>query len=80
MPGGMDTSYLTQQVNTIIGQLHTIWDEIGLPRNDRESRETELFAALSETLHNQLRLFNSYVYGHTIPGIYTDTFAARRMR
>ncbi|RMZ85569.1 hypothetical protein DV737_g607, partial [Chaetothyriales sp. CBS 132003] len=55
----MDTSYLTQQVNTIIGQLHTIWDEIGLPRNDRDSRETELFAALSETLHNQLRVFNS---------------------
>ncbi|RMD45000.1 hypothetical protein DV735_g126, partial [Chaetothyriales sp. CBS 134920] len=59
MPGAMDTSYLTQQVNTIIGQLHTIWDEIGLPRNDRDSRETELFAALSETLHNQLRLFNA---------------------
>ena len=61
MPGGMDTSYLTQQVNTIIGQLHTIWDEIGLPRNDRDSRETELFAALSETLHKQLGQFNSYV-------------------
>ena len=42
MPGGMDTSFLTTQVNTIIGQLHTIWDEIGIPRNDRESRETEV--------------------------------------
>jgi Ase1/PRC1/MAP65 family protein len=61
MPGGMDTSYLTQQVNTIIGQLHTIWDEIGLPRNDRDSREAELFAALSETLHKQLGHFNAYV-------------------
>ena len=55
----MDTSYLTTQVNTIIGQLHSIWDEIGIPRNERESRETELFAALSDTLHNQLRIVNS---------------------
>ncbi|RVX74182.1 hypothetical protein B0A52_02014 [Exophiala mesophila] len=55
----MDTSYLTTQVTTIIGQLHSIFDEIGVPRNERDSRETELFAALSETLHNQLRLVNS---------------------
>ncbi|KAJ9613040.1 Microtubule bundling protein [Cladophialophora chaetospira] len=55
----MDTSYLTTQVTTIIGQLHSIFDEIGVPRKERESRETELFAALSETLHNQLRLVNS---------------------
>lgn len=60
MSAAMDTSYLTTQVNTIIGQLHTIWDEIGIPRNERDSRETELFAALSDTLHNQLRLVNSY--------------------
>ncbi|KIW82238.1 hypothetical protein Z517_05265 [Fonsecaea pedrosoi CBS 271.37] len=60
MPPSMDTSYLTTQVNTIIGQLHAIFDEIGVPRNERESRETELFAALSEALHNQLRLVNSY--------------------
>ncbi|KPI35097.1 Anaphase spindle elongation protein 1 [Cyphellophora attinorum] len=59
MSAAMDTSYLTTQVNTIIGQLHTIWDEIGIPRNERDSRETELFAALSDTLHNQLRLVNS---------------------
>jgi len=57
----MDTSYLTTQVTTIIGQLHSIFDEIGVPRNERDSRETELFAALSEALHNQLRLVNSYV-------------------
>ena len=61
MPAPMDTSYLTTQVTTIIGQLHSIFDEIGVPRNERESRETELFAALSETLHNQLRLVSSYV-------------------
>lgn len=45
MPGTMDTGYLHTQVTTIIGQLHTIWDEIGIPRNDRESREAEVCAA-----------------------------------
>ena len=69
----MDTSYLTTQVATIIGQLHGLFDEIGVPNHERESRElevdtiniymaaimlimTQLFTALSETLHSQLRL------------------------
>ncbi|KAL8952818.1 MAG: hypothetical protein Q9222_001290 [Ikaeria aurantiellina] len=52
----MDTGYLTTQVATIIGQLHGLFDDIGVPCHERESRETELFAALSETLNNQLRL------------------------
>ncbi|KAL9122513.1 MAG: hypothetical protein Q9187_000931 [Circinaria calcarea] len=52
----MDTSYLTTQVSTIVGQLHGLFDEIGVPTHERESREAELFNALSETLHNQLRL------------------------
>ncbi|CCC05877.1 hypothetical protein SMACR_00093 [Sordaria macrospora] len=51
----MDTSYLAQQVNTIIGQLHGLFDEIGVAHNDREHREAELFAALSEALQNQVR-------------------------
>ncbi|KAK4123858.1 hypothetical protein N657DRAFT_573495 [Parathielavia appendiculata] len=51
----MDTSYLAQQVNTIIGQLHGLFDEIGVPNHDRETREEELFAALSDALHNQVR-------------------------
>ncbi|KAI2631045.1 microtubule associated protein-domain-containing protein [Hypoxylon sp. NC1633] len=51
----MDASYLSQQVNTIIGQLHGLFDEIGVPSHDRESREAELFAALSETLNNQVK-------------------------
>lgn len=38
----MDTSYLSQQVNTIIGQLHGLFDEIGVSDNERESRETEV--------------------------------------
>ncbi|KAL8923213.1 MAG: hypothetical protein Q9172_003232 [Xanthocarpia lactea] len=52
----MDTDHLTTQVTTIIGQLHGIFDDIGLQTHERESRETELFAALSETLNNQLKL------------------------
>lgn len=38
----MDTSYLSQQVNTIIGQLHGLFDEIGISDNEREARETEV--------------------------------------
>ncbi|KAI9845525.1 MAG: hypothetical protein M1837_004864 [Sclerophora amabilis] len=55
----MDTSYLTTQVATIINQLHGLFDEIGVPSNERDSRESELFNALSETLHNQLRLVST---------------------
>ncbi|KAL3417722.1 microtubule associated protein [Phlyctema vagabunda] len=55
----MDTSYLSSQVSNIIGQLHGLFDEIGVPNHERESRESELFAALSETLHNQVRLVSS---------------------
>ncbi|KAI5867940.1 microtubule associated protein-domain-containing protein [Durotheca rogersii] len=51
----MDAGYLSQQVNTIIGQLHGLFDEIGVSNHDRESREAELFAALSETLNNQVK-------------------------
>jgi Ase1/PRC1/MAP65 family protein len=43
----VDTSYLTTQVNTIVGQLHGIFDEIGIPRNERESRETEVYVTRS---------------------------------
>ncbi|KAK4252157.1 microtubule associated protein-domain-containing protein [Corynascus novoguineensis] len=52
----MDTSFLAQQVNTIIGQLHGLFDEIGVPNHDRDAREEELFAALSDALNNQVRL------------------------
>ncbi|KAI9655918.1 MAG: hypothetical protein M1831_004763 [Alyxoria varia] len=51
----MDTSYLTQQVTSIIGQLHNLFDEIGVPHHERDSRESQLFSSLSETLHNHLR-------------------------
>lgn len=42
MPTTMDTSYLTTQVTTIIDQLHSIFDEIGVPRTERDARETEV--------------------------------------
>lgn len=38
----MDTGYLSQQVNTIIGQLHGLFDDIGVSDHDRESREAEV--------------------------------------
>ena len=38
----MDTSYLTTQVSTIVGQLHGLFDEIGVPSHDRETRESEV--------------------------------------
>ncbi|KAL5355796.1 microtubule associated protein-domain-containing protein [Aspergillus floccosus] len=52
----VDTSYLTTQVNNIVSQLHGIFDEIGIPGHERDSREAELFNALSETLNNHLKL------------------------
>ncbi|CAK7198355.1 Microtubule bundling protein [Sporothrix eucalyptigena] len=52
----MDASYLSQQVNGIIDQLHGLFDEIGVSNHERETREEELFNALSEALHNQVRL------------------------
>ncbi|KKK14922.1 hypothetical protein P175DRAFT_0528425 [Aspergillus ochraceoroseus IBT 24754] len=51
----VDTSYLTTQVNNIVSQLHGIFDEIGIPNHERDSREAELFNALSETLNNHLK-------------------------
>ena len=38
----MDTSYLAQQVNNSIGQLHGLFDEIGVPNHEREARESEV--------------------------------------
>lgn len=38
----MDTGYLSQQVTTIINQLHGFFDEIGVPSHERDSRESEV--------------------------------------
>ena len=40
----MDTSYLTKQVTSIIDQLHNLFDEIGVPHHERDSRESEVGA------------------------------------
>ncbi|KAL7789772.1 microtubule associated domain-containing protein [Trichoderma ceciliae] len=55
----MDTSYLSKQVNNSIGQLHSLFDDIGVPDHEREARESELFQALSEALNNHLRMVTS---------------------
>jgi protein regulator of cytokinesis 1 len=67
----VDASFLTTQVNNIVTQLHSIFDDIGVPNHERESREAEvctllplygeanllqLFSALSESLNNHLKL------------------------
>lgn len=38
----MDSSYLAQQVSSSIGQLHGLFDEIGVPSHEREAREEEV--------------------------------------
>lgn len=53
-PAAMDTGYLSQQVSTIIGQLHGLFDEIGVPGHERESREEEVCAYTSTDLPNLL--------------------------
>ena len=39
----MDTSYLASQVTTIIGQLHGLFDDIGVANHERETREAEVW-------------------------------------
>ncbi|BCR90487.1 putative microtubule associated protein (Ase1) [Aspergillus chevalieri] len=55
----VDTSYLTTQVNNIVSQLHGVFDDIGVPGHERDSREAELFNALSDTLNNHLKLVDN---------------------
>lgn len=43
-----DASYLSQQVNGIIGQLHGLFDEIGVSTHDREKREEEVGGTLKQ--------------------------------
>lgn len=41
----MDTNGLIAQVSTIIGQLNGLFDEIGVPDHERESRELDVGAS-----------------------------------
>ena len=50
----MDTGYLSQQVTTIINQLHTFFDDIGLPSHERDSREAEVRRRPYKTHHLRL--------------------------
>ena len=50
----MDASYLSQQVNTIIGQLHGLFDEIGVTNHDREAREAEVSLNSRESFWEKL--------------------------
>ena len=54
----MDTSFLAQQVNTAIGQLHSLFDDIGVPNHERESRETEV----SDAYPLRIRLTNGALH------------------
>lgn len=60
----MDISYLAQQVNTIVGQLHGLFDEIGVAHNDREHREAEVSKNKQRrqlrTRHGEHRLIHSH--------------------
>ena len=76
----MDSGYLSQQVTTIIGQLHGLFDEIGVPSHERDTREAELFSALSETLHSQLRQVTKYVHQKSAPTCLLTRRAVRNMR
>lgn len=55
----MDTSYLAQQVNSSIAQLHGLFDEIGVPNHEREARESEVNSP-------QLLINVVFVYPRTI--------------
>lgn len=50
MAMAIDTGYLTTQVTSIISQLHGLFDEIGVPSHERESREQEVSHLYSSQL------------------------------
>lgn len=67
----MDTSYLSQQVNSIIGQLHSLFDEIGVPGHERESREAEVCTVQCSTAHKRPQIVD-------LPPTYSPTRVAAR--
>ena len=48
----MDTSYLSQQVTTIIERLHAFFDEIGVASHERDSRESEVQSTICVHIAN----------------------------
>lgn len=49
-------SSLTEELGNVIDTLHSLFDEIGLSRFEREQRETSVYAALNAALQEQVRL------------------------
>jgi protein regulator of cytokinesis 1 len=54
-------SLLADELANVIDTLHSLFDEIGLARHERESREASVYAAISAALHDQLRVMSQYV-------------------
>lgn len=52
----MDTSYLEQQVATIIGKLHELFDEIGVPSHERDTRESEVRTGCNAATRREKKL------------------------
>ena len=50
-----------EEVSKAQETLHTLFDEIGLTRCDREGRQESLFAALNSALQDQMRSIIAYV-------------------
>ena len=60
----VDTSYLTTQVNNIVTQLHGIFDDIGIPNHERESREAEVCLASSWCIEDCADKYSSSALCH----------------
>ena len=76
----LDTSYLTTQVNTIVGQLHGIFDEIGIPSHERQSRETEVFCYSQLEVHRgKLTIYFSFLALYRRPCTITCALLIREL-
>lgn len=64
----MDTNGLIAQVSTIIGQLNGLFDEIGVPDHERESRELDVGASLDSVGFNECvnRIISSSTHFHRL--------------
>ncbi|KAI6245807.1 Anaphase spindle elongation protein 1 [Erysiphe necator] len=51
----MNINYLSSQISNVIEQVNGLLEDIGLPCQEREKRESELLSALSKTLNNHVR-------------------------
>ena len=49
-------SLLADELAHVIETLHSVFDEIGLSRYEREGREASVYSAISAALHEQLRI------------------------